>query len=484
MRNLLTVKRISRELSNLSDAQLLEHLQLYEEFLLEVAWSNAMQFKRHYDSHVLKEDEAFSPDNPKFAPMSESEYKKMAETFSELPADNATYKVFYNEDGSVKNRLMNTRSNVLGFILKPDEGKFQRITRKAKIVKTPQEYLPDGVSGEEYRTLVVYVDDGGEEEIISCYLLRPRKMFGIFKYQFEDELPENQDKKDSSPIRENKLCPHTKFTEGIIESYSLVVDKPYMMRNDGKVFEVKYINRRIADHPYLLRDPENTGVDDAKSLIMSGVDDIDWFYKHTNSGYTQKLISRFVEYAIKFVSDLRDIGEVSTSYADKKNKELSKYLSSTPQIVGTDEGVSGMLDALIIANEAVNQEFLRFRTGKSPNNTSRLNLYFRVSSNGFDWTTLIDNFILDNYNIISDITITKDPWALGNYESYSVKGKDIVAMSVDDWINFGNAAIIESYFSLNNSNKISKYLKDGLTLSEIFWGCNPKHIADYVKKKY
>lgn len=189
------MRKLSESLNNLSDIELLEHLQLLEDFLLEASWTNTRQFKRHYTDHVLGEDEKFSPDNPKFKHIDETEYRKMAEDFSELPADKATYRVFYNEDGSVKNRLMNTRSNVIGFILKPDEGKFQRITRKAKIVKTPQEYLPDGVNGEEYRTLVVYVDDGGEEEIISCYLLRPKKMFGIFKYQFEDELPESEYRK-------------------------------------------------------------------------------------------------------------------------------------------------------------------------------------------------------------------------------------------------------------------------------------------------
>lgn len=476
------MKKITENLLKLSDLKLLEHLQLLEKYILEATWTNVRQFQRHYYDHVLDTDEEFNPDNPKFVHMEEQDYKDMAEKFSELPADKATYRAFYNNDGTVSNRLMNTRSNVIGFILKPDVGKYQRVIRKAKIIKTPIEYLPNGVNGEEYRTLVVYVDEGGEDEIISCYLLRPKKMFGIFKYQFEDELPENQDKPDSVTIRENKLCPHTKFIEIITESYSLIVDKPYMMRNDGKVFEVKYDNRRIADHPYLLRNPENINIDDAKSLIMNGIGDIDWFYKHTNSGYTQKLISRFVEYAIKYIDDMQNNGEVSASYADKKNKDLSKYLSSTPQIVATTDGMNGMLDALLNANEAVNQEFLRFRTGITSNNSTKLNVYFRVSSVGFNWSTLIDNLILNNYNIISDITITKDPWALGNYESYSIKGKDIVAMSIDDWMNYGNNAIIESCFSLNKSDKINKYLKEGLTISEIFWGCNPKHIANYVRK--
>ena len=188
------MRKISENLLKLSNIKLLEHLQLLEEYILEATWTNVRQFQRHYDDHVLDEDEDFNPDNPKFVHMEEQDYKDMAEKFSELPADKATYRVFYNNDGTVSNRLMNTRSNVIGFILKPDVGKYQRVTRKAKIIKTPIEYLPNGVSGEEYRTLVVYVDEGGEDEIISCYLLRPKKMFGIFKYQFEDELPENQEK--------------------------------------------------------------------------------------------------------------------------------------------------------------------------------------------------------------------------------------------------------------------------------------------------
>lgn len=188
------MRKIAENLLRLSDKELLEHLQLLEEYILEATWTNVRQFQRHYNDHVLDEDEDFNPDNPKFVHMEEQDYKDMAEKFSELTADKSTYRVFYNNDGTVSNRLMNTRSNVIGFILKPDVGKYQRVMRKAKIIKTPTEYLPNGISGEEYRTLIVYVDEGGEDEIISCYLLRPKKMFGIFKYQFEDELPENQEK--------------------------------------------------------------------------------------------------------------------------------------------------------------------------------------------------------------------------------------------------------------------------------------------------
>ena len=476
------MKNIKKNLLNLPDVQLLEHLQLYEEFLLEATWTNKRQFERHYNDHVLQDDEEFSPDNPKFAHIDELEYKNMAKKFSELPADKATYRVFYNEDGSVKNRLMNTRSNVIGFILTPDVNKFQRITRKAKIVKTPKEYLPDGVSGEEYRTLVVYVDDGGEEEIISCYLLRPKKMFGIFKYQFQDELPENQSKEEKEITTTTQK--EEDSTGNIInESITLIVDKPYMMRNDGEVFKVEYKNRRIADHPYIIRNPEDISIQDARIAIMNGIDDIDWFFNHTNSKHTQDSISRFCEYAINvLLKEMLNSGEASKQFVDKKTAELSKYITSSPNVVPIEGGEDEMLDALLIANESVNQEFLRFRTGKDPNNSTKLNLYFRVSSIGFDWVNLIDNFILDNYSAISSITITRDPWALGNYEAYTVDGKDTIVMSVDEWLRHGKNAIIESIQKTKCGGKFNKYLKEGLSVSDIFWNCNPKHTAQYIKK--
>ena len=91
------MRKLSESLNNLSDVELLEHLQLLEDFLLEASWTNTRQFNRHYTDHVLGEDEKFSPDNPKFKHIDETEYRKMTKDFSELPADKATYRVFYSQ---------------------------------------------------------------------------------------------------------------------------------------------------------------------------------------------------------------------------------------------------------------------------------------------------------------------------------------------------------------------------------------------------
>lgn len=184
-----------------------------------------------------------------------------------------------------------------------------------------------------------------------------------------------------------------------------------------------------------------------------------------------------------FLEKMLNSGEASKQFVDKKTAELSKYITSSPNVVPIEGGVDEMLDALMIANESVNQEFLRFRTGKDPNNSTKLNLYFRVSSIGFDWATLIDNFILENYPSISSITITKDPWALGNYESYEINGKDIIILGVDDWLSCGKNVIIESIQKIKYGGKFNKYLKEGLSVSDIFWNCNPKHTSRYIKNK-
>lgn len=182
--------KLTEELDKLSDLQLLEHLQLLEDFINEATWYNVNRFHDHYQKHVLEEDEPFNEDDPKFKHMSEEEFREMAETFSELDANKALYKMYKNEDGTDK-PIMDLYSDVVGFMLKPEQFKQGRVPRKAKIVVTPKKYLPDGVDGKKFRTLVVYVDENGKSEIVSCYLLRPTKMKGLFRYQYDGELPEN-----------------------------------------------------------------------------------------------------------------------------------------------------------------------------------------------------------------------------------------------------------------------------------------------------
>lgn len=57
-----------------------------EEFLLKATFKNPINLQKHYDKHVLKPNEKFDPNDPKFPYMSLKEYAKRAEDFSNEPA--------------------------------------------------------------------------------------------------------------------------------------------------------------------------------------------------------------------------------------------------------------------------------------------------------------------------------------------------------------------------------------------------------------
>lgn len=57
-------------------------------------------------------------------------------------------------------------------------------------------------------------------------------MFGVFKYQFQDELPENQSKEEKE-IATTTQKEEEPQNNSINEAVSLTTDKPYMMRNSG-----------------------------------------------------------------------------------------------------------------------------------------------------------------------------------------------------------------------------------------------------------
>lgn len=279
-------------------------------------------------------------------------------------------------------------------------------------------------------------------------------------------------------IKESKFAQHHKFE--LEEAYVMSVDTPYMMRNDGVIFDLKKDGLR--DHPYIMRNPEEVSIQDITTLLSpQQLAAIKWFYEHTNSGYTQKNISMLTTYLYKYLNDLQERGEITTTYMKSRQDVISQYVNQTifDSISNTDY-IDDMLNELLIVNESVNQEFLRFRTGTNPHSSNKLSLYFRVSSVGFDWSDLIDKFIVDNYNRIADITISKDPWALGSMEAYAIKGQDITVMSAEEWISVGKDAIIESLFSIKRGGRINHYLQEGLSVSDIFWNCNPIHVAEYI----
>ena len=129
----MNINKYAFDNSELSEIELLESIQLAEEFINEATWHNSDKFASHYSDHVLKDGEPFASNNPKFAPMSPDEYKEMAEWLTYAPAHKATYKVVYDKRDGTEKRIMDTRAPIIGFVLKHKEGDKDLLQRYIKI---------------------------------------------------------------------------------------------------------------------------------------------------------------------------------------------------------------------------------------------------------------------------------------------------------------------------------------------------------------
>ena len=182
-----------------------------EELLTEATWKNAWSLEDHFKMHVLKEGEVFDPQNPKFAfNMTLEDYKNEAEKLSEAKADKSVYAV-YKQDlkgNKYKNPLRspNTVSNIIGWELEPQEKRAGRSPRKIKVSKTiPVKFFPEDAKGKgKFRAAVIYVDEPSDDNIITYYIIREEKFINLFRHQWSNELPENQEKLVEEPLEDSE----------------------------------------------------------------------------------------------------------------------------------------------------------------------------------------------------------------------------------------------------------------------------------------
>ena len=172
-----------------------------EELLLEATWRNQANLQRHFEKQVLKDGEKFNPDDPKFAPnMTIDDYRQEAEKLSTAKADKSVYKIYEQDiEGNkydVPKRSPNLASNIIGWELLPQPGREGRMPRKIKVSKyiNPKFFPPEAKGTGRYRAAVFYVDEPSEDNIISFFIIRDDKFKNLFKYQWKDELPENQNR--------------------------------------------------------------------------------------------------------------------------------------------------------------------------------------------------------------------------------------------------------------------------------------------------
>lgn len=239
----------------------------------------------------------------------------------------------------------------------------------------------------------------------------------------------------------------------------LKVGSAYMLRDDGEVFNAGEI------HPYIIY--RVYGGDYLLLYESSATHWWRWFYDHTNSNEVKQGIIKSLKilYTLKykapeFIEKIKDewsFYPLSNNY-DKvfKDFNISKkdftyeinYFSDFKNVVKEFKGVTQEL------NEKVNQEFCRFRLGDSYSTVkadSPDQIYFRVSSKGFNWFNLIWTLVYNNKDILEWITIVRDRQALGKESIITIKGYPINHASVDTFLELPGNPVVESFNKYKNT---------------------------------
>lgn len=198
------------------------------------------------------------------------------------------------------------------------------------------------------------------------------------------------------------------------------LDTPYMLRNDGKLISCK----DLVIHPYINKLPTSTkNIKAAYDFLLANdeLSNYKWFYKYSNNLEVKELLSSLLNNKIEY-----------------KNLE----------------------NILIRLNFLTNQEFCRVRTsGKYFGILSNSDIYFRISSYGFNWFNLIWTTVNNNKNTLNSITICTDEKAKGYDEYYRCHGIELDHLSIKDFLTLPGSPIIENII---NNDKATITLKEEL----------------------
>lgn len=270
-----------------------------------------------------------------------------------------------------------------------------------------------------------------------------------------------------------------KLNESVVQLNSVT---PYMMRNDGAVFEVKYPNSYVMpDHPYISDSSANIDENDIKDSIHVNLKSLKWFYDHTHLRELKTEIIFYLEGVIKNLDKLTENEVDANNVVSRINENFEmdfKYKS-----FHFNKTLEDLINLLKVIDLSCNQEFLRFRTDSS---SVKKNLIFRISSVEFDWFDLISNFIYDNYNQINTITISTDPRARGDLKIYKHRGEDLNYISVNDFMTLPGTPLLENLKPIEKLSEIDRcnnnHLRKGKTILELYIFSHINHLLEAVKR--
>ena len=209
---------------------------------------------------------------------------------------------------------------------------------------------------------------------------------------FKDEVSESTLKKRRKYYLKHGV--KNVFPSGLLESSSLDITTPYMLRNDGELL-------KCGDyHPYI-KSYRKESLEETIKYLKNHNSFLKWFYENTLNEEVKDIISN-----LKFTQE-----------------EIDRLWYLT------------------------NQEFCRVRTSNYRYKTGGDNgeIYFRISSENFNWFDLIWNVCVKFIHSIDYVTIMKDPQTFGKQFDYiKIKDTKINKLPIKDFIELEGEPLVES----------------------------------------
>lgn len=220
----------------------------------------------------------------------------------------------------------------------------------------------------------------------------------------------------------------------------LRIGSAYMMRNDGEIFDAGSV------HPYVNYD---ITVKDNYAIIEDGRFSFwwQWLYKHTNSEEVKERIIKCVKILYSLERSYDEGIELPDNYT-----RVYAYFRVRPRDIIRDVTFDDFRKEADRLSKLVNQEFLRFRVGGyvTPKKGSEDEIYFRISSEKFNWFDLIWTLLYNNQNIINKMTVTRDKQSTKSAETIKIKGDILFHYPVKDFLELPGNPIIEKFEGLKN----------------------------------
>lgn len=224
------------------------------------------------------------------------------------------------------------------------------------------------------------------------------------------------------------------------------MNSAWMIRNDGKAIA-------CVQHIY-------ANTDNIEETLFAA----EWLYVNTRHKETQRLVLETVTAWALSISDGDIVSGAQKVIAQRPYRFLSREFVATHE----DEIRSCSVDALFlpalckeIAAE-LNQEFLRARYGGLYNTTTGCReMYFRISSIGFDWKEIICAFLANAKFPLETIHIVRDEESTGALDAV------YLALPPEDFFASQVELKAPAFYDKGRQKIISRELAQGASLRQL-----------------